>query len=96
MPVGVGPVDLVAADVSRDAIPDLAVANADGNSISVLLGKGDGTFARSDIPAAGQGPRGIAAGDVNNDGKPDLIYSGCVTGIVQVLNGDGAAGSPTA
>jgi hypothetical protein len=35
-----GPFDLATGDFNRDGISDLAVANADGNSISVLLGKG--------------------------------------------------------
>ena len=65
------------------------MANADGNSISVLGGNGDGSFTRVDIAAPGN-PRGLAAGDVNNDGKVDLLYSAWATGAVQVLIGDGA------
>ena len=81
---------MATGDFNGDAIPDLAVANADGHSISVLLQRSDGSFTRLDTPASAQNPRGLAAGDVNNDGKPDLIYSGYATGAVQVLIGDGA------
>ena len=56
----------------------------------MLLGKGDGTFTRTDLAAAGQNPRGITTADINNDGKPDLIYSGYATGVVQVLTGNGS------
>jgi hypothetical protein len=90
VPVGVGPFDLTTADFNRDSVPDLAVANADSHSISILIGKGDGIFTRSDIAAPAQNPRGITTADVNNDGKPDLAYTGYATRSVQVLIGDGA------
>ena len=56
----------------------------------MLLGRGDGTFSRTDIAARGENPRGITSADINNDGKPDLIYSGYATGVVQVLIGNGS------
>ena len=90
VPVGAGPFDLATGDFNRDGSPDLAVANADGNSISVLLGNGAGGFARADIPAAAQNPRGLVAADVNNDGRLDLIYTGYATRLVQVLLGTGS------
>jgi hypothetical protein len=45
------PVCAVAKDVNGDGILDLVVANAGGNSIGILAGQGDGTFAmEQDIP----------------------------------------------
>jgi hypothetical protein len=47
---GTFPVSVAVADFDGDGIPDLAVANgggttgADQGSVSILLGKGDGTF----------------------------------------------------
>src|SRR5687768_3363304 len=43
-PVGPGPESLLAADFNGDGRLDLAAANHSGNSVSVLLGNGDGTF----------------------------------------------------
>ena len=36
--VGTGPLDIKSADVNGDGVPDLAVVNNSGQSISVLLG----------------------------------------------------------
>ena len=42
--VGGGPNSVAVADLNSDGKPDLATANQDTNDVSVLLGKGDGTF----------------------------------------------------
>src|SRR5262249_8402478 len=44
--VGKVPVALVAADLNNDAKPDLAVANQQDNSISILLNQGNGNFSQ--------------------------------------------------
>ena len=41
---GSGPASVVAADVNGDGRPDLIVANAFSNTVSVLLGNGNGAF----------------------------------------------------
>jgi hypothetical protein len=90
LPSGLGA--LVAADLNSDGVVDLASANS--STVSVFLGKGDGTFQpRTDFPT---GPAyEIAAGDVNGDGVLDLATAN-IDGItapdsVSVLigNGDG-------
>jgi hypothetical protein len=68
-------------------------------SISVVLGKGDGTFQTSILtPIVGNdGNAQIVVGDVNGDKKDDIIvahqtgYSGCTSSCFDVLisNGDG-------
>src|SRR5262245_5010275 len=42
--VGNGPISVAEGDFNRDGKPDLAVANLDSNSVSVLRGNGDGSF----------------------------------------------------
>src|SRR5271168_5122455 len=84
---GVTPVYVAAADVNLDGNLDLVVAdsgaatsaNSVGNSVSVFLGNGDGTFilpggARLDFPA-GTTPTSFVIADFNDDGIPDLIVT---------------------
>jgi hypothetical protein len=52
---GNGPRSVAVADLNGDVRPDLAVANSGSNSVSVLLGNGDGTFAPATKRATGNG-----------------------------------------
>src|SRR5437899_1714382 len=54
--VGMGPQSAAVGDFNGDGIPDLAVANANDGTVSVLLGQGGGTFQASQPYVAGSGP----------------------------------------
>ena len=59
--------------INGDGVQDLAVANSESESVSILLGNGDGTFQAPrnfDVPFA---PAWLAAGDFNGNGLPDLL-----------------------
>jgi hypothetical protein len=83
------------ADVNGDGRPDLVVANKYSDSVSVLLGNGNGTFQAAQNFSAGTGPVAVAVADVNGDGHPDLITANYFSNSVSVLlgNGDGTFGS---
>ena len=70
---------------------DLAVANDGDNTVSVLLGNGDGTFQPQVTYAVGQCPDAIVAGDFTGDGRLDLAVANALDDTVSVLlgNGDG-------
>jgi hypothetical protein len=93
--VGQAPMDMVEGDFNGDSKPDLVVANGGSNTISVLLGNGDGTFQPHVDYAAGSGPESVAVGDFNNDGKPDLaVVSDDNTVSILLGNGDGTFQTP--
>jgi hypothetical protein len=85
------PQSVVVGDFNGDKIPDLAVANYATNTVSILLGVGDGTFGSAVAFAVGSQPIFVATGDFNGDGKLDLVAANFQSNTVSVLlgNGDG-------
>jgi len=83
------PVDIIAVDLSRDGILDLAVANNARNSLSVLTGKGDATFAPAtgaDTFSTGAAPTTIGSGDLNGSGNDLLSLSNTTSSYSLLLN----------
>ncbi len=67
------PLSVTSGDFNGDGHLDLATANNGGNNISILLGRGDGTFGPSSSMVSGVSPFGITAGDFNGDRNVDLV-----------------------
>src|SRR6516225_8821348 len=57
---GATPVAVVAADVNGYHIPDLITADSGSNTVSVLLGNGNGTFKAAKNYATGVSPQSVA------------------------------------
>ena len=86
------PSAIASGDFNNDGIADFAVANTTSKTLTILLGRGDGTFTTmAAAPATGNGPAAIAAGDFNQDGKLDLVVANSTDNTVSILlgNGDG-------
>ncbi len=84
------PVSLKAGDLDGDGKPDLAVASYGGDSVSVLLNQGSGTFAAPVRYAVGNAPLGLTTADLNGDGKLDLAVASEYSESFHVLINDGS------
>jgi len=97
------------ADVNGDGKPDLVAFNPyysygsnqhGGDTVSVLLGNGNGTFqSPTKFPTGGgnEGSPSLAVADMNGDGRPDIVVAldNAGGGYVLLGNGDGTFQSPT-
>lgn len=94
MRVGKGPGFIAIADVNRDGIPDLLVANEDDGTVSVLLGDGKRHFIAAPLSPfpCNPNPNDIAVADMNGDGNPDLVIANHQTPYITILLGDGQGG----
>src|SRR5205823_5017778 len=107
-PVGPNPQAVVAGDFNHDGHLDLATANLDNGTVSVLLGDGRGGFGAAIDSDAGAFPGAnrvsLAVADFNKDGNFDLAVVNShyepsqdqPWSYVKVLlsNGDGTFRSP--
>ncbi|MCU1312065.1 MAG: hypothetical protein JWO20_3190, partial [Candidatus Angelobacter sp.] len=97
--VGSKPSAVAVADLNKDGKPDIIVVNrttdSPGNSgtISVLLGKGDGTLnAASQTALFSARPVSLAVADLNGDGNLDVIVANELNSVLRILVGRGDGG----
>jgi FG-GAP-like repeat/Putative Ig domain len=85
--VGNSPDAIAVGDLNGDGKLDLAIANYGGNTLTILLGNGDGTFTSasgSPFPV-GLGPSSIAVGDFNGSGRLGLAITNLTGNTVSIL-----------
>ena len=100
---GNNPVAIVTGDFNNDGILDLATLNqgatiTSNGSVTILLGKGDGTFTATPVsPATGVRSESMVTGDFNGDGISDLMVANTQDNTTTTLlsNGDGTFTSTT-
>ena len=73
--VGKNPTSIHASDFNGDGFTDLITTNIQDNSLSLLLGNGDGGFQDQRIISACQEPRNVAVDDFNLDKFADLVVA---------------------
>ncbi|MEW6730749.1 MAG: FG-GAP-like repeat-containing protein [Acidobacteriota bacterium] len=91
---GLAPTDIITADFNRDGIADLATANTNSSSVSVLLGNSVGGFGTANnISLTGAlSTASLMTGDFNRDGIADLVTTNRNTNNISVMLGNGSGG----
>jgi len=98
-PTGTGntPSPNESCDMNGDGLMDIVTGDKIGDTISVLLGRGDGTFDPSAQYYMGDLPRGLAVFDMDGDGDSDVISANANSShlSIRLNNGDGTLGART-
>ncbi|MBF0160153.1 MAG: VCBS repeat-containing protein [Magnetococcales bacterium] len=90
--VGSASISVTSADFNGDGCMDLAVANRDSDSVSILLNDGSGGFAATVNYAVGNRPYSVTSADFNGDGCMDLAVANNGSDSVSILLNDGSGG----
>ena len=77
-------------DLNKDAKLDVVTANLNSDTVSTLLGNGDGTLQSATHSTVGNGPWSVVAADLNGDEALDLVTANTYfPDSVSVLLGNG-------
>jgi len=91
---GSRPDSLTTGDLNGDGYLDLIVVNSTGNSISVLLNNGNGTFGAATNFNVGTTPDSAVAADLDGDGDLDIAVTTSNSVSILFNNGSGGFGTP--
>ena len=73
--VGKNPTTITPLDIDQDGVTDLLTTNVSSNTLSILIGNGDGTFHEQMQLHVCQEPRSLATGAFNADPYPDIVLA---------------------
>jgi len=84
-PVGNGPYSVASGDLDKDGDMDLATANINQGTISIIYNNGDATFESGPSYPTGEYPTSICLVDVNGDRDLDLVCSNMASNSISVF-----------
>src|SRR5258708_7998763 len=95
-PTQAAPIGIAKGDFNHDGNQDVIVTNFNSSSLSLFLGRGDGTLEPAQTIAVGAEPIAIAVADFDGDGNLDVAVALFSPPLIQVLygKGDGSFQSP--
>jgi len=85
--VGKNPTTVNPFDLNQDGVTDLVTTNMGSNTLSILLGNGDGTFRDQIQLHVCREPRSMAVGFFNRDQYPDVVLACSGSDEIAVLYG---------
>ena len=87
--VGKNPTTITAIDINQDGVTDLMTTNVSSNTLSILIGNGDGSFHEQVQLHVCQEPRSLATGFFNADAYLDIVLACAGGDQIAVLFGRG-------
>jgi phospholipase C len=84
-----GPAQVLVSDFNRDGNPDVLIVNSKNNTLTILPGRGTGTFATAVTLSLASAPSAVAAADFNGDGNMDIAVTSQTANTVTVYFGNG-------
>jgi len=88
-PAGTKPAAIAVGFFNGDALPDVAVADAGGDRLAILLNNGSGGFSAPVFYPADSFPYGVAVADVDGDEREDVVLVNRNGNSVSVFRGNG-------
>lgn len=73
--VGKNPTTITPLDINQDGVTDLLTTNVSSNTLSILIGNGDGTFHDQMQLHVCQEPRSLTTAAFNGDAYPDIVLA---------------------
>lgn len=90
VPVGLSPTALAVGDFDDDRVDEIAVANFESRTVTVLRSDGTGNFRIKTTLALTHRPTSLIVGNFNQDKRLDLIVTNFDDGRISIFHGDGA------
>jgi len=89
-PTDPSPNAIATGDFNEDGAVDAAATSSTGDSVNIVFGNGDGSFAFAQTVVVGDSPEELDAKDVNGDGAIDIVAVSRFSDEMHVLLNDGS------